>query len=51
MITQHAFDQALALDALGAGRYQAHTSNAYANMVGPFGGVTAEAKPAVSPAP
>lgn len=41
MITQHAFDQALALDALGAGRYQAHTSNAYANMVGPFGGVTA----------
>jgi acyl-CoA thioesterase len=38
---QHAFDTALALDELAPGRYAGHTSPAYWNMVGPFGGVTA----------
>ena len=37
----HAFDAAIALQALGEGRFAGVTSPAYANMVGPFGGVTA----------
>ncbi|MEO8248047.1 MAG: thioesterase family protein [Burkholderiales bacterium] len=37
----HPFDQALALEPLGDHRWQGHTSPAYANMVGPFGGLTA----------
>jgi len=36
----HPFDQAIQLQPLGDGNYQAETSPAYANMVGPFGGVT-----------
>lgn len=35
------FDQAIALDASGEGRYRGQTHAGYANMVGPFGGVTA----------
>ncbi|PZO12964.1 MAG: acyl-CoA thioesterase [Burkholderiales bacterium] len=37
----HAFDAAMALQPLGDGRFAGATSPAYANMVGPFGGVTA----------
>ena len=37
----HVFDQAIALTATGDGQYTGATSPAYANMVGPFGGVTA----------
>lgn len=37
----HVFDQAIALTATGEGQYVGATSPAYANMVGPFGGVTA----------
>lgn len=43
----HPFDQAIALqptgaaDETGAVHYRGHTSPAYANMVGPFGGITA----------
>jgi acyl-CoA thioesterase len=37
----HAFDAAIALASLGEGDWQGHTSPAYANMIGPFGGVTA----------
>lgn len=37
----HAFDTAIALQPLGDGRFTGNTSAAYANMVGPFGGVTA----------
>jgi acyl-CoA thioesterase len=37
----HAFDRAVALTALPDGRWQGHTSADYANMVGPFGGITA----------
>lgn len=36
----HPFDQAIQLKPLGDGAYQAETSPAYANQVGPFGGVT-----------
>ncbi len=39
--TAHVFDQAIALNALGDDRFEGHTSDAYWNMVGPFGGVTA----------
>ncbi len=38
---QHAFDQAIALTPTAEGKYTGSTSPAYANMVGPFGGVTA----------
>ncbi len=41
MSAPHAFDQAIALDHLGAGVFRGATHPAYANMVGPFGGVTA----------
>ncbi len=37
----HVFDAAIALQALGEDRFTGNTSPAYANMVGPFGGVTA----------
>lgn len=37
----HPFDTAVRLDPLPDGRWRGHTSPAYANMVGPFGGVTA----------
>lgn len=37
----HPFDLAIALDAVAPGRYRGHTSTAYANMIGPFGGITA----------
>lgn len=37
----HPFDQALTFEALGEGRFLGHTHPGYANMVGPFGGVTA----------
>jgi acyl-coenzyme A thioesterase PaaI-like protein len=36
----HPFDDAIALTALADGHYAGATSPAYANMVGPFGGVT-----------
>ena len=42
-MTQHAFDfdQAIALQTLGLGRFSGSTHSAWANMVGPFGGITA----------
>jgi acyl-CoA thioesterase len=40
-MTVHVFDQAIALSASGDGVYTGTTSPAYANMVGPFGGITA----------
>jgi len=36
----HTFDQAISLQATDKGCYIAHTSAAYANIVGPFGGIT-----------
>ncbi|MFN4003528.1 MAG: acyl-CoA thioesterase [Hylemonella sp.] len=41
MKKKHPLDEALALQALDAGRYAGQISPAYWNMVGPFGGVTA----------
>jgi acyl-CoA thioesterase len=43
MSTDHPFDAALQLEPLAEGRWRGHTHPAYANMVGPFGGVTAAA--------
>lgn len=40
-MTTHAFDQAIALAAQTDGSFAGHTSPAYANMVGPYGGLTA----------
>ncbi len=40
-MTPHAFDVAIALAPQGDGVWQGHTSPAYGNMIGPFGGVTA----------
>src|SRR3990167_5053195 len=37
----HAFDAAIALAPQGEGAWQGRTSPAYANMIGPFGGITA----------
>lgn len=37
----HPFDAAVELTPTGDGSYSGHTSAAYANMVGPFGGITA----------
>jgi hypothetical protein len=37
----HALDRATRLERLGEGRYAGSTSPAYANMAGPFGGITA----------
>jgi len=39
----HTFDQAIRLQALGEHRFAGATSAAYANMVGPFGGITSAA--------
>ena len=39
--TLHPFDQAIALELQADGHWLGHTSPAYANMVGPFGGITA----------
>ena len=41
MTTRHAFDQAIALEQQPDGTFAGHTSAAYANMVGPFGGISA----------
>jgi acyl-CoA thioesterase len=43
MTSPHPFDHAIALAPNGQHRYSGATSPAYANMVGPFGGVTAAA--------
>jgi acyl-CoA thioesterase len=40
-LAPHPFDAATALEPLGDGRWRGRTSPAYANMVGPFGGITA----------
>lgn len=40
-MNQHPLDQAVDLQPAGPGVFLGHTSPAYANMVGPFGGVTA----------
>lgn len=40
-MSTHALDAALALNPLGDNRWQGHTHPAWANMVGPFGGITA----------
>ena len=40
-MSSHPFDAAIALQAQADGTFLGHTSAAYANMVGPFGGVTA----------
>ncbi len=40
-MASHAFDSAIVLQPLGEGRFAGAPSPAYANMVGPFGGVTA----------
>lgn len=37
----HPFDEAIRLEALGDGRYAGRTHEAYRNMVGPYGGITA----------
>ena len=39
--TLHPFDQAIALELQPDGHWLGHTSPAYANMVGPYGGITA----------
>ena len=39
--SEHPFDRAITIDGLGDGRFVARTTAHYANMVGPFGGVTA----------
>lgn len=41
MSSSHAFDQAIALTPLSDNLYQGTTSDAFQNMVGPFGGATA----------
>jgi acyl-CoA thioesterase len=40
-MSDHPFDQAVALAANGENTFEGHTSPAYANMVGPFGGLSA----------
>jgi acyl-CoA thioesterase len=40
-MTPHVFDDAIALQAQADGSWLGHTHPAYANMVGPFGGITA----------
>ncbi|MDQ3270705.1 MAG: thioesterase family protein, partial [Pseudomonadota bacterium] len=40
-MSAHPFDAAVALQPQADGTFLGHTSAAYANMVGPFGGVTA----------
>jgi len=40
-MNEHVFDQAIALQMQADGSFAGHTSAAYANMVGPFGGISA----------
>lgn len=40
-MNQHPFDRAIALQTSAPGHYNGQTDSMYANMVGPFGGVTA----------
>ena len=40
-MSSHPFDSAVALQPQADGTFLGHTSPAYANMVGPFGGITA----------
>ncbi|MDP3606356.1 MAG: thioesterase family protein [Polaromonas sp.] len=40
-MSSHPFDSAVALQVQADGSFLGHTSTAYANMVGPFGGITA----------
>lgn len=40
-MNMHSFDAAVALTAKGEDQWEGHTSPAYANMVGPFGGIMA----------
>jgi acyl-CoA thioesterase len=40
-MSDHAFDAAIALSPQGENSWRGHTSAPYANMIGPFGGVTA----------
>ena len=40
-MSSHVFDQAIALTPVSPNLYKGATSEAYANMVGPFGGITA----------
>ena len=41
MSNTHVFDEAVALQPQGESGFTGHTSPAYANMIGPFGGITA----------
>ncbi|WP_067699750.1 acyl-CoA thioesterase [Nocardia jejuensis] len=41
IITAHPFDTAIELTPLGDGEFEGRTTAPYANMVGPFGGITA----------
>lgn len=41
MSAPHPFDEAVALRSLDGGRFEGRTSPAYANMIGPYGGITA----------
>ena len=41
MSDPHPFDRAIALEPAGAGTWAGATSPAYANMIGPYGGITA----------
>ncbi|HEY8357979.1 MAG TPA: acyl-CoA thioesterase domain-containing protein, partial [Ramlibacter sp.] len=41
MTAAHPFDSAIALAPQGDGLFQGQTSPAYANMIGPYGGITA----------
>ncbi|MEI8159370.1 MAG: thioesterase family protein, partial [Burkholderiales bacterium] len=40
-MSTHVFDQAIAMERQADGTFAGHTSPAYANMVGPFGGISA----------
>ena len=40
-MSSHAFDQAIALTPVAPNLYKGSTSDAFKNMVGPFGGLTA----------
>ncbi|MES2973815.1 MAG: thioesterase family protein [Pseudomonadota bacterium] len=40
-MTEHVFDKAIALQPQADGSWLGHTSPAYANMIGPYGGITA----------
>ena len=40
-VSSHTFDQAIRLVPTEPNQFRGHTSEPYANMVGPFGGITA----------